>query len=114
MIRDLMIGGASVEDMLTLWASSLREAKQRMRPLFTQERVAISAGQFFDGLLGNEPRKTGWMRAETAGDKGPWRQQAILGRGRWDADACAMWCVSMHWKRCPMETRFLSSTKPAF
>ena len=82
-----MIGGASVEDMLTLWASSLREAKQRMRPLFTQERVAISAGQFFDGLLGNEPRKTGWMRAETAGDKGPWRQQAILGRGRWDADA---------------------------
>jgi SRSO17 transposase len=87
MIRDLMIGGASVEDMLTLWASSLREAKQRMRPLFTQERVAISAGQFFDGLLGNEPRKTGWMRAETAGDKGPWRQQAILGRGRWDADA---------------------------
>src|SRR6476620_593739 len=84
MIRDLMIGGASVEDMLTLWASSLREAKQRMRPLFTQERVAISAGQFFDGLLGNEPRKTGWMRAETAGDKGPWRQQAILGRGSLD------------------------------
>src|SRR6476659_8086347 len=44
-------------------------------------------GQFLDGLLGNEPRKTGWMRAEAAGDPGPWRQQAILGRGRWDADA---------------------------
>jgi SRSO17 transposase len=27
------------------------------------------------------------MRAEAAGDRGPWRQQAILGRGRWDADA---------------------------
>src|SRR5918998_5357843 len=27
------------------------------------------------------------MRAEAAGDPGPWRQQAILGRGRWDADA---------------------------
>ena len=27
------------------------------------------------------------MRAEAAGDLGPWRQQAILGRGRWDADA---------------------------
>ena len=27
------------------------------------------------------------MRAEAAGDCGPWRQQAILGRGRWDADA---------------------------
>jgi SRSO17 transposase len=26
------------------------------------------------------------MRAEAAGDLGPWRQQAILGRGRWDAD----------------------------
>src|SRR5947209_20444522 len=87
MIRDLMIGGASVEDTLTLWASLLREAKRRIRPLFTQERVAISAGQFLDGLLGSEPRKTGWMRAEAAGDQGPWRQQAILGRGRWDADA---------------------------
>jgi hypothetical protein len=32
-------------------------------------------------------RKTGWMRAEAAGDPGPWRQQAILGRGDWDADA---------------------------
>jgi SRSO17 transposase len=87
MIRDLMIGGASVEDTLTLWASSLRDVKQRIRPLFTQERVAASAGQFLDGLLGSEPRKTGWMRAEAAGDRGPWRQQAILGRGQWDADA---------------------------
>ena len=87
MIRDLMIGGASVEDTLTLWASSLRDVKQRIRPLFTQERVATSAGQFLDGVLGGEPRKTGWMRAEAAGDSGPWRQQAILGRGRWDADA---------------------------
>src|SRR5205085_3745644 len=51
------------------------------------ERVAVSAGLFLDGLLGEERRKTGWMRAEAAGDPGPWRQQAILGRGRWDADA---------------------------
>ena len=87
MIRDLMIGGAPVEDALTLWASSLRNVKLRIRPLFTQRRVAASAGEFLDGLLGNEPRKTGWMRAEAAGDPGPWRQQAILGRGRWDADA---------------------------
>ncbi|WP_271574288.1 IS701 family transposase, partial [Bradyrhizobium sp. CCBAU 11361] len=77
----------SVEVTLTLWASSLRDIKQRIRPLFTQERVAAAAGQFLDGLLGNEPRKTGWMRAEAAGDPGPWRQQAILGRGQWDADA---------------------------
>ena len=78
--------GASIETTLELWASSLREVKGRMRGLFTQERVAASANLFLDGLLGNERRKTGWMRAEAAGDPGPWRQQAILGRGRWDAD----------------------------
>src|SRR4051812_1305099 len=78
---------ASLEATLALWASSLREAKIRIRPLFTQERVAASAGAFLDGLLGPERRKTGWMRAEAAGDRGPWRQQAILGRGRWEADA---------------------------
>jgi SRSO17 transposase len=78
---------ASIETTLELWASSLRETKARIRPLFTQQRVAASAGQFLDGLLGPERRKTGWMRAEAAGDPGPWRQQAILGRGRWDADA---------------------------
>lgn len=87
MIRDLMIGGASVEDTLTLWASSLRDVKQRMRPLFTQEQVATAAGQFLDGLLGNERCNRGWMRAEAAGDPGPWRQQAILGRVHCDADA---------------------------
>jgi SRSO17 transposase len=81
------MAGASVETALELWASSLREVKGRIHPLFNQERVARSAGQFLDGLLGNEPRKTGWMRAEAAGDPGPWRQQAILGRGWWDADA---------------------------
>jgi SRSO17 transposase len=81
------MSGASIEETLELWAASLREVKARMRPLFTQERVAASAGLFLDGLLGQERRKTGWMRAEAAGDPGPWRQQAILGRGRWDADA---------------------------
>src|ERR1700734_3877200 len=87
MIQGMMSGGASVEDTLELWASSLRDVKGRIRPLFTQDRVAASAGDFLDVLLGNEPRKTGWMRAEAAGDRGPWRQQALLGRGRWDADA---------------------------
>ncbi len=78
--------GASIETTLELWAASLREAKARIMPLFTQERVAASAGLFLDGLLSDERRKTGWMRAEAAGDPGPWRQQAILGRGRWEAD----------------------------
>jgi SRSO17 transposase len=79
--------GTSIAATLELWASSLRDVKARIRPLFTQDRVAASAGLFLDGLLGDERRKTGWMRAEAAGDPGPWRQQAILGRGRWDADA---------------------------
>src|SRR3954454_1629720 len=78
---------ASLETTLDLWVSSLREVKDRMRPLFTQDRVAASANAFLDGLLGPERRKTGWARAEAAGDDGPWRQQAILGRARWEADA---------------------------
>src|SRR5664280_1474046 len=87
MIRRSWMTGISIETTLELWASSLRAVKARMAPLFTQERVAASAGLFLDGLLGDERRKTGWMRAEAAGDPGPWRQQAILGRGWWDADA---------------------------
>lgn len=79
--------GASIGAALELWASSLRDVKGRIRGLFTQERVGISAERFLDGLPGDERRKTGWMRAEAAGDPGPWRQQAVLGRGRWDADA---------------------------
>src|SRR5215210_720908 len=81
------MSGASIETVLELWASCLRGVKARMRPLFTQDRVAASAGLFVDGLLSAERRKTGWMRAEAAGDPGPWRQQAVLGRGQWDADA---------------------------
>src|SRR6202162_3442747 len=56
----LVLGGASVDDTLALWAASLREIKQRIRPLFTQERVATNAGLFLEGLLGDEQRKTGW------------------------------------------------------
>jgi SRSO17 transposase len=81
------MSGASIETTLELWAYSLRDVKARMRGLFLQERVAASAGLFLDGLLGDERRKTGWMRAEAAGDPGPWRQQGILGRTPWDADA---------------------------
>ena len=81
------MSGASIEATLELWASSLRDVKGRMRPLFREARMARSAGLFLDGLLSDERRKTGWMRAEAAGDPGPWRQQAVLGRGQWDAEA---------------------------
>ncbi|MER8846088.1 IS701 family transposase [Mesorhizobium australicum] len=78
----------SIETTLEMWAASLREVKSRIRSLFHQERLAISAGLFLEGLLVDEHRKTGVMSVEAAGDPpGPWRLQAILGRAKWDADA---------------------------
>src|SRR3712207_4844865 len=87
MVRRSWITGGSVEATLDLWAASLRDVKGWIRRVFRQERMAASAGLFLDALLGPERRKTGWMRAEAAGDPGPWRQQARLGRAQWDADA---------------------------
>jgi SRSO17 transposase len=75
-----------MEVMLDLWSSALRDGKERLRPLFKHASVADSAALYIDGLLGPERRKTGWMRAEAAGDAGPWRQQAVFGRAVWDAD----------------------------
>ena len=49
MIRMSWARAASVEETLALWAASLREIKQRIRPLFTQERVATNAGLFLEG-----------------------------------------------------------------
>src|SRR4051795_11387637 len=80
------MSGAPIEDMLDLWSAELRAVKARLRALFAHPSVATSASAFLDGLLGPERRKTGWMRAEAAGDAGPWRQQAVLGRSRWEAD----------------------------
>ncbi len=36
------MAGAAIETTLELWASSLREVKARIRPLFAQERAAVS------------------------------------------------------------------------
>src|ERR1700679_4013715 len=87
MIRRSRMMVAPIETTLELWASTLRDVKRRTRGLFAQERAAVNAGLFLDGLLSDERRKTGWMRAEAVGDPGPWRQQALLGRDRWEADA---------------------------
>src|SRR5919107_976694 len=78
---------ASIEQTLDLWSAELGATKARLGSLFGHASVAASAAAFLDGLLGPERRKTGWRRAEAAGDPGPWRQQAVLGRGRGDADA---------------------------
>jgi SRSO17 transposase len=79
--------GVAVEQMLELWCVELRQVKAHLKSLFAHPSVAASAAAFLDGVLGPERRKTGWMRAEAAGDPGPWRQQAVLGRSHWDADA---------------------------
>jgi SRSO17 transposase len=79
--------GVAIEQMLELWCVELRQVKADLKSLFAHSSVAASAVAFLDGLLGPERRKTGWMRAEAAGDPGPWRQQAVLGRSHWDADA---------------------------
>jgi SRSO17 transposase len=79
--------GVAVEQMLELWCVELRQVKANLQSLFAHPSVGASAAAFLDGVLGPERRKTGWMRAEAAGDSGPWRQQAVLGRSHWDADA---------------------------
>jgi SRSO17 transposase len=79
--------GLAIEQMLELWCVELRQVKANLKALFAHPSVAASAAAFLDGVLGPERRKTGWMRAEAAGDLGPWRQQAVLGRSHWDADA---------------------------
>src|SRR3954462_6160021 len=79
--------GVPIEQMLELWCVELRQVKADLQSLFAHPSVGASAVAFLDGLLGPERRKTGWIRAEAAGDPGPWRQQAVLGRSHWDADA---------------------------
>src|SRR5215210_3854275 len=81
------MSGVAIEDLLELWSAELRKAKARLGWLIGHPSVVASAAAFLDGVLGPERRKTGWMRAEAAGDSGPWRQQAVLGRSHWEADA---------------------------
>ena len=81
------MSGVAIEDLLELWSAELRKAKAKLGWLIDHPSVLASAAAFLDTLLGAERRKTGWMRAEAAGDAGPWRQQAVLGRSHWDADA---------------------------
>ena len=96
------MSGASIEEMLDLWAAGLRDVKARLRPLFAHPSVADAAAACLDGLLGPERRKTGWMRAEAAGDAGPWRQQVVLATGT--RMRCAISCASMSSRAWPHQT----------
>ncbi len=78
--EEAVVKGASIETTLELWAPSLRDVRARMRPPFSRKRVAASASSSWMGCSTTNG-------ARPAGDAGPWCQQAILGRGRWDPDA---------------------------
>ncbi len=67
------------------WEGELSSLKERLAPVFRRRELRESSSAFIDGLLSGISRKTGWMMAEQAGLSGPWRMQALLGRGHWDA-----------------------------
>ena len=73
------MSGVAIEDLLELWSAELRKAKAKLGWLIGHPSVVASAAAFLDTLLGPERRKTGWMRAEAAGDAGPW--ESIRNRG---------------------------------
>ena len=108
------MASGSVEATLELWASSLRDVKGRIRPLFLQERMAQSAGLFLDALLGPERRKTGWMRVEAAGDPGPGVSRRFLVERNGMQTRCAMSCATMWSRRWPHRMPFWSWTRPGF
>ena len=54
---------------------SMRIGRGGGKSEFAVMRFAVSTGLFLDGLLGDERRKTSWMRAEAAG--GETEKQAV-------------------------------------
>jgi SRSO17 transposase len=69
------------------WDRELIALKDRLASVFRRSDVAASAGAFIDGLLSGIARKTGWLLAEQAGLRRPYRMQSLLGRSSWNADA---------------------------
>jgi SRSO17 transposase len=68
------------------WSTELAGLKARLFHLFRRSETREQVGLYLDGLIGGVERKNGWQLAEYAGDEGPWRMQAVLGRGFWDAE----------------------------
>jgi SRSO17 transposase len=68
------------------WSGELAGLKERLGGLFHRSETRAQAGLYLDGLIGGVERKNGWQLAEYAGDEAPWRMQAVLGRGFWDAE----------------------------
>src|SRR6266700_2915886 len=79
MIRRSWTRAASIEETPALWATSLREIKKRIRPLFTQERVATNAASLL-----SQGRAIHGLRAR-------W--------GRWLADTPEGRVICRRWKQ---------------
>src|SRR3954468_9176087 len=84
MVQRSWMTGGSVEATLELWAASLRTVKERIRPLFRQDRTAAAAGLCLDALLGPERRKTGGCERKPPGIRVPGasRRSSIEAGGR--------------------------------
>jgi SRSO17 transposase len=82
----MLVAGLSVTSLP--WRSELAELKERLACVFQRSETREQVGLYLDGLVGGVERKNGWQLAEHAGDEVPWRMQAVLGRGCWEAD-CA-------------------------
>jgi SRSO17 transposase len=109
------MSGVAVARVLELWCGELGRAKAHLGTLFAHPSVAVSAAAFLDGRRGPERRKTGWMRAAAAGAPGPWRQQAVLGRSHWEADALRdRGRATMRWRRSRPPGRRWRSMGPGF
>jgi SRSO17 transposase len=68
------------------WSAELAGLNERLGGLFQRSETRAQAGLYLDGLIGGVERKNGWQLAEHVGDEAPWRMQAVLGRGFWDAE----------------------------
>jgi SRSO17 transposase len=68
------------------WSAELAGLNERLGGLFWRSETRVQAGLYLDGLIGGVERKNGWQLAEHVGDEAPWRMQAVLGRGFWDAE----------------------------
>lgn len=73
----------------------------------SQERTATSAGA--DELLNEEPRKTGWMRAEAAAIQARVASRSFGAETAGSRRACAIWCAIMWSSVSVMKTRCWSS-----
>jgi hypothetical protein len=58
-----------------------------LRPCFARVEPWLQAGKYVGALVGDLPKRNGWVIAQQAGDRGPLRTQRLLNRACWDTFA---------------------------